>query len=109
MAFFFLHCVQVGVAINGDATRLRNHYGVEMANTVDLRTYARSCWVKVATRSLAGMVFTVLGKSLPKKVNVRFSCWSAERLTEAQVSYAAPYVFLGRRSLKMHSKCICSL
>lgn len=79
---------QVGVAVNGDATRLEKHYSVETANTVDLRSYARSCWVPVLARGLAGMVYTVLERILPKDPAVRFSVWSSRELSTEQVRLA---------------------
>lgn len=67
-----------------DANFLERDYGVEVANTVDLRTHARECWVQTPSRSLAGMVSSLLGKELPKDPTIRLSRWSAA-LTDSQV------------------------
>ncbi|CAB1103500.1 unnamed protein product [Ectocarpus sp. CCAP 1310/34] len=79
---------KVGVAVKGDGSRLQRDYGVETCGMVDLRSYARTCWVDLPCRSLAGMVATALGKSLSKNPSVRFSRWSQAELTQNQVNYA---------------------
>ena len=76
---------QVGVAVKGDGTRLLRDYGVETCGMVDLRTYARACWVDLPCRSLAGMTATALGLALSKDAAVRFSAWSSRSLTKKQV------------------------
>ncbi|CBJ28935.1 similar to Werner syndrome protein [Ectocarpus siliculosus] len=68
---------KVGVNINSDATYLERDYGIEVANTVDLRTYARQCWVETPSRSLAGMASSLLGRQLPKDPVIRSSRWSS--------------------------------
>ncbi|CAB1106293.1 unnamed protein product [Ectocarpus sp. CCAP 1310/34] len=78
---------KVGVNINSDATYLEQDYGVEVANTVDLRTCARQSWVETPCRSLAGMTSHLLGRQLPKDPVVRLSRWSAP-LADKQVQYA---------------------
>jgi len=78
--------VQVGVNVNLDATFLERDYGIEVANTVDLRTHARNCWVEVPPQSLAGMASFLLKKDLPKDPNIRLSRWSAH-LSESQVTH----------------------
>lgn len=69
--------LQVGVNVNADAGYLARDYGVKVANTVDVRTHARKCWVETPSRSLAGMVSYLLGKELPKDPTIRLSRWSA--------------------------------
>lgn len=64
------------MGVKGDATCLEKAYQVETANTVDLRTHARSCWVSIAPRSLAGMTATVLAQSLHKNATERLSTWT---------------------------------
>lgn len=71
--------------MKGDGKRLERDYGVETHGMVDLRTYARACWVDLPCRSLAGMTATALGRSLSKDPAVRFSCWSKPELTMVQV------------------------
>lgn len=76
---------QVGVAVKGDGSRLQRDYNVETRGMVDLRSYARACWVDLPCRSLAGMTATALRKSLSKDPAVRFSSWSKPALTPTQV------------------------
>lgn len=78
---------QTGVAINTDATHIFNDYGVQMANTVDLRTLAKANLVATSSRSLAGLTACLLGKQLPKE-NIRFSRWGCPHLSDAQRDYA---------------------
>ncbi|CAN0581265.1 unnamed protein product, partial [Laminaria digitata] len=66
---------------------LARDYGVKVANTVDVRTHARECWVETPPRSLAGMVFSLLGKELLKDPTIQLSQWSSD-LQPAQVQYA---------------------
>ena len=82
--------LQVGVNVNLDAKFLERDYGVEVANTVDLRTHARECWVETPSRSLAGIVSSLLGQELPKDPTIRLSRWSAA-LTDAQVIHVFFY------------------
>lgn len=77
--------LQVGVNVNLDATYLERDYGVQVANTVDLRTFAREGWVETPCRSLAGMTSSLLGKQLPKDPIVRLSRWSDASLSDDQV------------------------
>ncbi|CAN0539532.1 unnamed protein product, partial [Laminaria digitata] len=79
--------LQVGINVNLDASFLARDYGVKVANTVDVRTHARECWVETPSRSLAGMVFSLLGKELPKDPTIWLSQWSSD-LQPAQVQYA---------------------
>ena len=69
--------LQVGVNIKSDATYLERDYEVKVANTVDVRTHAKACWVQTPSRSLAGMVSSLLGKALPKDPTIRLSRWSS--------------------------------
>ncbi|CAN0051384.1 unnamed protein product [Ectocarpus sp. 12 AP-2014] len=79
---------KVGVAAKGDGKRLQRDYDVETHGMVDLRSYARACWVDLPCRSLAGMTATALGKYLSKDAAVRFSQWSRPELTLKQIEYA---------------------
>ncbi|CAM9377727.1 unnamed protein product [Ectocarpus sp. 6 AP-2014] len=79
-----LAITKVGVAVKGDGKRLQRDYDVETRGMVDLRSYARACWVDVPCRSLAGMTATALGKYLSKDAAVRFSHWSRPELTPNQ-------------------------
>lgn len=85
--------------MKGDVKRLLRDYDVETRGMVDLRSYARACWVDLPCRSLAGMTATALGKSLSKDPAVRFSGWSKQGLTANQVHmsscFPVPYLPLG--------------
>ncbi|CAN0521438.1 unnamed protein product, partial [Laminaria digitata] len=78
---------QTGVAIKTDATHIYSDYGVEVVNTVDLRSLAKSNLVATSSRSLAGITACLLGKHLPKDA-VRFSRWASFPLSDAQRDYA---------------------
>ena len=69
--------LQVGVNANLDAEFLARGYGVNVANTVDVRTHERQCWVEKPPRSLAGMVPFFLGEELPKDRTIRLRRWSS--------------------------------
>ncbi|CAM9376638.1 unnamed protein product [Sphacelaria rigidula] len=75
---------KVGVNVNSDASLLERDYGVDVGNTVDVRTHARECWVETPSRSLAGMVGALIGKELFKDPTIRFSRWSSGSLTNEQ-------------------------
>ncbi|CBJ33586.1 conserved unknown protein [Ectocarpus siliculosus] len=83
-----LAITKVGVAVKGDGKRLQRDYDVETRGMVDLRSYARACWVDLPCRSLAGMTATALGKYLSKDAAGRFSHWSRPELTPNQIEYA---------------------
>ena len=59
-------------------------YKVEVANTVDLQTYARHCLMETASGALADMAFSPIGKTLRKDPAIRLSNWSSRRLTPVQ-------------------------
>ena len=69
--------LQVGVNVNLDESYLARDYGVKVVNTVDVRTHVRECWADTPSRSLAGMVYSLLGKELPKDPTIRLSRWSS--------------------------------
>ncbi|CAN0080341.1 unnamed protein product, partial [Laminaria digitata] len=78
---------KVGAKVNSDAARLARDYKVNVANNVDVATHPSKCWVETSSRSLAGMVSSLLGKELPKDPTVRLSSWSSA-LNNEQVEYA---------------------
>ncbi|CAM9724078.1 unnamed protein product [Pylaiella littoralis] len=88
---------KVGVAVRGDGTRLQRDYDVETRGMVDLRSYARACWVDLSCRSLAGMTATALRKSLlkdPARVCCRhghfpFFSWQVRLYTNNHASCVA--------------------
>ncbi|CAM9778841.1 unnamed protein product, partial [Pylaiella littoralis] len=79
--------IKTGVAINNDASHIFKDYGVIVANTVDLRTLAKSNLIVTSSRTLAGMTASLLGKQLPKDT-VRFSRWGSAILSGEQRDYA---------------------
>ncbi|CAN0586312.1 unnamed protein product, partial [Laminaria digitata] len=56
--------IKTGVAIKTDAAYIFSDYGVEVVNTVDLRSLAKSNLVATSSRSLAGITACLLGKHL---------------------------------------------
>jgi len=95
--------IKVGVNIGGDATRLRNCFGIEMQGNIELShlyklvTYGESDPEKVnrALYALANQVKEVLHLPLAKGA-VRTSSWS-KRLNDQQVEYAVSDAYAGLR------------
>jgi hypothetical protein len=95
--------IKVGVNIGGDATRLRNCFGVEMQGNIELShlyklvTYGESNPAKVnrGLYALANQVKEVLHLPLAKGA-VRTSSWS-KRLNGQQTEYAASDAYAGLR------------
>lgn len=95
--------IKVGVNIGGDATRLRNCFGVQMQGNIELShlykvvTYGESQPEKVnrGLYSLANQVKEVLHLPLAKD-GVRTSSWS-KRLNVQQIEYAASDAYAGLR------------
>ena len=52
---FHVGSLQVGVNVNLDASYLFRDHKVEVANTVDLRTYARHCLIETPSSALTDM------------------------------------------------------
>lgn len=95
--------VKVGVNIGGDASRLKNCFGVEMKGNIELShlyklvTYGESDPTKVnrVKYALASQVQEVLHLPLSKGA-VRTSSWS-KRLNAQQTDYAASDAYAGLR------------
>lgn len=95
--------IKVGVNIGGDATRLRNSFGIEMQGNIELShlyklvTFGQSEPDKVnkGLHSLANQVEEVLHLPLAKGA-VRTSSWS-KRLNVQQIEYAASDAYAGLR------------
>ncbi|KAI5000285.1 Werner Syndrome-like exonuclease [Hordeum vulgare subsp. vulgare] len=93
----------VGVGVFGDAQKLSAHYGLQVANTVDLRHLAASALGKPALcrTGLQGLVWQVMGVWPEKPYHVRVSAWDAPWLTREQLQYACADAFasfeVGRR------------
>jgi hypothetical protein len=95
--------IKVGVNIGGDATRLRNCFGIEMQGNIELShlyklvTYGESNPEKVnrGLYALASQVKEVLHLPLAKGA-VRTSSWS-KRLNDQQTEYAVSDAYAGLR------------
>jgi hypothetical protein len=95
--------IKVGVNIGGDATRLRNCFGIEMQGNLELShlyklvTYGESNPEKVnrGLYALASQVKEVLHLPLAKGA-VRTSSWS-KRLNDQQTEYAVSDAYAGLR------------
>ena len=95
--------IKVGVNIGGDATRLRNCFGIEMQGNIELShlyklvTYGESDPAKVnrGLYALANQVKEVLHLPLAKGA-VRTSSWS-KRLNGQQTEYAVSDAYAGLR------------
>ncbi|KAG8055511.1 hypothetical protein GUJ93_ZPchr0001g32326 [Zizania palustris] len=93
----------VGVGIDNDVTKLRDQYGLEVEDAVDLRHLAADKMGKPELRStgLQGLVSEVMDVWLEKPHHVRVSAWDAPRLSKPQLMYACVDAFasfeVGRR------------
>ncbi|PNT72530.1 Werner Syndrome-like exonuclease [Brachypodium distachyon] len=80
----------VGVGVDADAVRLGNDYGLQVANTVDLRGLAAG-QLRMPELRQAGLVrlaHAVTGVNIEKPQRVRMSAWDAYRLSDEQIHYA---------------------
>ncbi|GLT67961.1 hypothetical protein SLA2020_402320 [Shorea laevis] len=86
----------VGVGIGGDAEKLLEDYGLQVANAVDLRFLAaEELGVReLRNAGLKGLVMEVLGKEVQKPRRITMSRWDNAWLTHAQVQYACLDAFL---------------
>ncbi|KAL5226826.1 hypothetical protein ABZP36_015091 [Zizania latifolia] len=93
----------VGVGIDNDVAKLRDQYGLEVEDVVDLRHLAADTLEKPELRStgLQGLVWEVMGVRAEKPHHVRVSAWDAPRLSKQQLMYACADAFasfeVGRR------------
>lgn len=74
---------KAGVGAGGDATRLRNRFGISLNGVVDINSL-----IPGKTESLQKLCKDFLGLDLDKGP-VRVSNWAAETLSDDQISYAA--------------------
>lgn len=86
----------MGVGIGGDAEKLLEDYGLQVANAVDLRFLAaEELGVReLRNAGLKGLVMEVLGKEVQKPRRITMSRWDNAWLTHAQVQYACLDAFL---------------
>ncbi|XP_061105545.1 exonuclease 3'-5' domain-containing protein 2 isoform X1 [Conger conger] len=83
--------LKVGVGCYEDGKRLTRDYGLALGCTVDLRYLALRQRRAVLNNglSLKSLAADLLNVPLDKSLELRCSDWEADRLTSAQVSYAA--------------------
>lgn len=86
----------VGVEINRDVEKLRDSYGLEVQNTVDLRGLAADWTGKdwIRSRGLVNIAKEVLGKDFEKPKNVTVSHWDDDWLSLDQIQYACVDAFV---------------
>lgn len=77
--------IKVGAGLNDDLRRLRSDFQFEPGGFLDLQQYVEA--FRIEEKGLKKMSAIVLGKRISKSQQV--SNWDAERLTEAQLRYAA--------------------
>ena len=71
-----------------DGRKLTKSYGCHVIGTLDLRTLAESLSLP-APLSLSALCEYYLGFAMEKDVEVRCSDWSADTLTDDQITYAS--------------------
>lgn len=77
--------IKTSVGVKGDCTRLRNSYGVEVRNVVDLPAFAISRKVDLGLRrGLADLCLHLLGQRLGKEKHLRILKWNQASLSEEQ-------------------------
>jgi len=77
--------LKVGAGLNDDIRRMKADHNFEPAGFLDLQTYVEA--FRIGEKGLKKMTAIVLGKRISKSQQV--SNWDADRLTEAQLRYAA--------------------
>lgn len=93
----------VGVGIKNDIRKLREDYGLEVAKSRDLRSWAANELGRKELRNagLKVLVKEVVGKEMDKPKSVTLSRWDNRVLTKPQVAYACVDAYLsfelGRR------------
>ncbi|KAH7372377.1 hypothetical protein KP509_17G000600 [Ceratopteris richardii] len=88
---------KVGVGAYGDARKLCRDYSIKVRGVKDLSSlanaklvgtsYATKCW------SLSSLSEQVLGKQIDKNGHIRMGDWEVNKLSEAQLQYAATDAF----------------
>jgi ribonuclease D len=79
--------LKVGVAPLNDANLLFNDYSIRVSSTFDLRFLALKTGMKPG--SLGNLTKEVINIDLDKDWKIRCSDWEANKLSDAQVDYAA--------------------
>ncbi|KAL7583652.1 3'-5' exonuclease [Lactuca sativa] len=85
-----------GVGIDKDVEKLKEHWNLEVANTVDIGALAAEEYGMRNLRNagLKRLTRKVLGKELMKPEDVTMSRWDDERLAAEQIQYACIDAFL---------------
>ncbi|CAI9302438.1 unnamed protein product [Lactuca saligna] len=85
-----------GVGIDKDVEKLKEHWNLEVANTVDIGALAAAEYGMRNLRNagLKRLTRKVLGKELTKPEDVTMSRWDDERLAAEQIQYACIDAFL---------------
>lgn len=78
--------LKVGVGISADAKDLSTHYCVNLRNTVDLDSVARS--LSLPSIGLSALAYLYCGVRLEKRKKLIFSKWDGD-LKEESIKYAA--------------------
>ncbi|XAR52709.1 DNA helicase [Bertholletia excelsa] len=79
----------VGVEVEGDITKLRNEYGLDVGKSADLRELAKARWPGRFRRpGLKDLAADVASLNMAKPKHVSMSNWEARVLNEGQVEYA---------------------
>lgn len=91
--------ILVGVGVDGDATKLRNDYGVVCGEFMDLDQLCRDFLALLGQRHLGlkGYAREVLGLNMEKPKRVTMSNWEVRSLSEAQVQYACIDAYVSYR------------
>ncbi|BFG29197.1 hypothetical protein CerSpe_154710 [Prunus speciosa] len=86
----------VGVGVQEDVLKLADDYGLEVANSVDLRVVEarRNGWKRPRSVSLKDMASEVLGQEFQKPKSITLSHWDKPYLSPAQVKYACVDAFV---------------
>ncbi|CAK9136376.1 unnamed protein product, partial [Ilex paraguariensis] len=78
-----------GVEVANDISKLKNEYGLECCNSVDIRELAKNRWPGRFRRpGLKDLAWEVSGLNMKKPKHVCMSNWEARVLSHSQVEYA---------------------
>jgi hypothetical protein len=81
--------IKLGVAIQDDAKKLKDNFGLSVSGWFDLRHLISEHRPKMTRMGLAGMAEAFLDVAMDKDVRVRTSDWEADMLSSRQMLYAA--------------------
>ncbi|MED6211888.1 hypothetical protein PIB30_077914 [Stylosanthes scabra] len=79
----------VGVGIENDKKRLRNDFGLECKNVIDLATLAGDkCDQTYSSRGLKFLAKELVGLDMKKSKAICISEWNSRELAKDQIEYA---------------------